>query len=903
MEALAAGARVGRSGVLVVVGEAGSGKTALLARTEQLLEGMQVCRVLGTEAERDLSFGGLSQLVGSATGDVANLPAPQARALEVALNLRAGRHVDRLAVGAGTLGLLSHRAETRPLAVLVDDAHLLDHSSAEALTFAARRLLADPVLLVVAVRAGLPTPLRTAGLPELELRGLDATAAQRLLAERTGQRVTVARAEQLVRATGGNPLALLELGEHPDGLASLGPADPIAVRAAVARAFLAQTEDLSDDARGALLVAACSAGDPAVVAAACRALGLDPAALTEATDAGLLHATRGLEFRHPLVRAAVVGSAAPARLRAVHGALAAATPGGDPDRVAWHRAAAATGPDDVLSADLAAVAERARSRSAYDVAATALERAAWLATDPEARADRLVEAAECAWIAGQGERALALLDDADVEDVGTTAVRVPPERVARAGHLRGTIAARTGSVAEAVAVYSAAARAVEEHLPDAAAELWADAVNTAFLRADIPFLRSAVVALDRLAPRVTVPRSRVLGSLATGMARTLTGQGGAELIRRSVEHLATSDTLRADPMRAEWLALGPLYLREEGRFRALVSRALADTRQTALGELAHLLWLAALDDATTDRWVRADAEYQESVQLAREAGQTTDLTLALAGLAWLEARLGRETSCLAHAAEAVSLCLDRDIVIGRVWTGLALGELALGAGRAEEALTRFDEVAAILAESGLQDMDLDPRPERVEALVRLGRVAEARGPAQEYHRLSAAKGQAWALARAERSLALVAPDDEADAHFAAAAELHAGTPDRFEAARTALAHGASLRRRRRRRDARGPLRTAVATFEDLGAARRADQAAAELAATGETAQRRGAGPLTTLTAQERQIAELLADGQTTRQAAAVLFLSPKTVEYHLRHVYTKLDVRSRAELATALAER
>src|SRR5690606_28080550 len=161
--------------------------------------------------------------------------------------------------------------------------------------------------------------------------------------------------------------------------------------------------------------------------------------------------------------------------------------------------------------------------------------------------DRLVEAAECAWIAGQGERALALLDDADVEDVGTTAVRVSPERVARAGHLRGTIAARTGSVAEAGAVYRAAARAVEEHLPDAAAELWADAVNTAFLRADIPFLRSAVVALDRLAPRVTVPRPRVLGDLATGMARTLTGQGGAELIRRSVEHLATSDTLRADP--------------------------------------------------------------------------------------------------------------------------------------------------------------------------------------------------------------------------------------------------------------------------------------------------------------------------------------------------------------------
>lgn len=285
---LADGARAGRSGVLVVVGEAGSGKTALLSAVARTLTDMRVHRVAGTEAERDLGFGGLSQIVGAGAADIAALPAPQAAALEIALNLRSGSSVDRLAVGAGTLGLLTHRAEAGPLAVLVDDAHLLDHSSAEALTFAARRLLVDRVLLLAAVRAGEESPLLRAGLPQLRLTGLDVAAARQLLADRTGHRPPVALAQRLVRATGGNPLALLELGRDRHGLETLGPTDPIAVRAAVARAFLTRVQRLTDEAQDALLVAAASAGDPVVVADACRALGTDPAALGEAEDAGLL---------------------------------------------------------------------------------------------------------------------------------------------------------------------------------------------------------------------------------------------------------------------------------------------------------------------------------------------------------------------------------------------------------------------------------------------------------------------------------------------------------------------------------------------------------------------------------------------------------------------------------------
>ena len=262
--------------------------------------------------------------------------------------------------------------------------------------------------------------------------------------------------------------------------------------------------------------------------------------------------------------------------------------------------------------------------------------------------------------------------------------------------------------------------------------------------------------------------------------------------------------------------------------------------------------------------------------------------------------MGRVADCRAHAAESLAFCERHGIVIGRVWTLLALGELDLGAGRAEPAVENFENARAELSAAGIQDMDLDPRVDLVEALVRLGRDDEARQLAHDYHRLSALKGQPWALARAERVLALTAPDGEVDAHFEAAARLHAATPDVFETARTALLHGMSLRRRRRRRQARTHLRAALAAFEQLGAEQRAEQAAQELAATGETVQRRGASLLLTLTPQERQIAELLAEGRTTRQAAAALFLSPKTVEYHLRHVYDKLGVNSRDALAQVI---
>jgi DNA-binding CsgD family transcriptional regulator len=903
LESLLAGARLGASGVLLITGEAGIGKTALIEHCAANSRGLAVHRVLGTDAERHLPFGGLSQLVGGDAKEIARLPLPQAQALAVALHLRPGPPPDRFAVGAATLALLSRRAEARPVVALVDDAHLLDDLSAQALLFAARRIVADPIAMVVAVRSGEPSVLLGAGLPELNLSGLDDESALALVTSGSvthrsdpGRQPPPLAMERIVRACRGNPLALIELGARADVLDASNADVPLPVTAAVSRAFRARVRGLPAQAQRALLVAAASNGDRLVVAPACRALGCDPAALTAAEDAGLLQpAGMTLTFRHPLVRAAVYGAASGPELRTVHAALADATPPSDPDQQAWHRARATGLTDDAVAGQLDEVAIRARSRAAYDIAASALERAGELSTHASDRAYRLVSAAESAWTAGQVDRASRLL----------TMVGPPCEvdLIASVGKLRGRIAAETGSVRTALDIYADAAERVGHDRPDEAAELWADAVEVAFHRADAAYLTRALDHLDGLGPVLTTTRARILADLAAGMAAVLLGRGGPERIRRAVMRLATSDELRTDPARAPWLVLGPLFLREGGdEVRRLVAEAVSDARaRTVLGSLARLLLHVGIDHATTNDWPSAETCYHEALHLAQETGQATEVALVLAALGGLEARMGRAEPCREHATQALSLCAKHDLVIGGVWSRLALGELGLGVGRPAEALTDLDAALDELRGHGLVDVDLDPGPERVEAMVRLGLHEQALAEAVRYHEQAVAKGQPWALARAERALGSVASDTDADACFERALTLHTRTVDDFEAARTRLAYGESLRRRRRRRDARAQLSPALAAFELLGAEGRAEQAAVELAAAGETVRRRGAGPITALTPQERQIAQLLAGGQTTRQAAAQLFLSPKTVEYHLRHVYTKLGVRSRVELVDLFA--
>jgi len=351
-----------------------------------------------------------------------------------------------------------------------------------------------------------------------------------------------------------------------------------------------------------------------------------------------------------------------------------------------------------------------------------------------------------------------------------------------------------------------------------------------------------------------------------------------------------------------WLTLGPIFLRKADVGRSALAEALETARvRAALGELPFVLFLLARDQATSDRWAVAEATYQEAIGISRETDQRTDLGFGLAGLAWLQARRGREDETRALAAAAIEVSGEVGARLYEVWANAALGELALGLGDAARAAEHFEDQRRLVRALGITDVDLSPAAELVDAYVRLGRVNDAELVAAQFMTAAEAKAQPWSLARALRGLGLVAGDAEYAEQFERALRLHANTPDEFETARTRLAYGQRLRRARNRVLARDQLRAAIEVFERLDAQPWAEQARTELAATGETVRRRDPSTVDELTPQELQIAMLLAGGRTTREAAATLFLSPKTIEYHLRHVYQKLDIHSREELATSLA--
>jgi DNA-binding CsgD family transcriptional regulator len=414
---------------------------------------------------------------------------------------------------------------------------------------------------------------------------------------------------------------------------------------------------------------------------------------------------------------------------------------------------------------------------------------------------------------------------------------------------------------------------------------------------------SAAERAVTIARRVESPRATFLAAIASAIAFVLDGQGEAGMLaaRQGVEILDGTDELRDDPRLLAWAALGPMLLRETGIGRGLIELAFERARsQTALGVLPALLHHLARDQATTDRWPAAESSYGESIRLAREIGQRTEHGAALAGLAWLEARQGREDVCRRHAREAQALCSELGLGLYGVWAVQALGDLELALGNVAESVERHLEQVAAMQGLGIADVDLSPAPELVEALLRLGNREEAAAIAATYDAQARAKGQPWVLARAARCRGLLADDADLSACFEEALAHHARTLDVFETARTQLAYGARLRRARQRVRARDELRAAHASFDRLGATLWADVAAAELAATGETARRRDVTTIDELTPQELQIAMLLAAGRTTREAAAAVFLSPKTIEYHLRHVYRKLDINTREALADAL---
>jgi DNA-binding CsgD family transcriptional regulator len=891
IELALASARSGGSAVLALVGEVGIGKTALLDDAAARAGAMQLLRARGIESEAQIPFGSLLELLRPALGMLERIPRPQAAALEAALALRPGRAEERFAVGAATLSLLAAYAELGPLAVLIDDAQWLDASSAQALLFAVRRLVADPIAVLIAVREEEPSLLDGADLPALRIAGLSDADAASLLPELPG-----ALARRLREETAGNPLALLELRSEAHD-AALGPEGvPLVLPARISRAFLRRAGELDATARRALVLASsCDTGDLATLEHAARRMGIELASLERAEAAGLVRIDAGqLDFRHPLVRSAVYADAPADERRQAHRALAAVLPDRDVDRRAWHLAAAAVGADEVASVALEHAGERARARSAYATAAAAFERAARLTFESGRRARLLHATAGALWNAGLTDRAGAALDRArEHAEEQSTLLDID--------ELAGHIASRRGPVMRGYEILTAAAQRAD---PERAVGMLAEACHAAFYAGNPREMASvAEEACARLPPDASV-RARFLAAAASGMASIVGGDAaaGARSIEQAIELADRSEQLRGDPTLLAWLAVAPLFLRQTDAGRTLLEHALASARERALvGVLPFVLNLIARDEATAEDWRLAELSYREAVSLGRENDQRTDLAFSLSGLAWLLARRGEAPECRAFAAEAIGLCDRLGTRLHEVWTIAALGELELGLGSPAAAAQQFERQLAVLAELGITDVDVSPAAELVEAYLRLGREPEARRLAAELVAAATRKGQPWSLARAHRCAGMLADDSELATHFESALASHARTVDAFETARSRLAYGERLRRARRRTQAREQLRAALATFERLGARPWEERTRAELAATGETLRRRDPATIDELTPQELQIAILLASGKTTREAAAALFLSPKTIEYHLRHVYLKLNIHSRNELGDALA--
>jgi DNA-binding CsgD family transcriptional regulator len=924
IEQAIAQALAGSSATLALVGEPGIGKTALLdyaagyaadrgtaqaadrgtgqasdrgtGQATDQTAGMRLLRARGIESEAQIPFGSLLELIRPALAMLERIPPPQAAALEGALALRPATAHDRFGVGAATLGLLAAYAEQGPVAVLVDDSQWLDASSAQALLFAFRRLVADPIAVFIAVREGVPSLLDGADLPTLRLGGLTSDESAELVG------LPPEAAVRLHRLTAGNPLALLELAPGPPDLALAPEGAPVLVSARISRAFLQRAHLLDRPARRALVLAATSdTGDLPAIGRAAAKLGIDLPALTgalaAAEGAGLVTLHAGvLEFRHPLARSAIYADASAGDRRDAHRALAAALPDRDVDRRAWHLAAAAAGPDETAATALEQAGVRARDRSAYAASAAAFERAGRLSSQGERQARLYRDAAGAGWLAGFTEHAVALLDEAR-EAAGD------PVTLATIDELAGHIASRRGPVMRGHAILTAAARQAERTEPERAVAMLAEAAFACFYAGDAAQMLSAAERAQALLPAAPSPRARFLATMTAGMARILGGDAaaGAQEVHEAVVLAENSASLHEDLLLLPWLTFGPLFLRQTGG-RALLDHALRTARaRAAVGALPLVLHLIARDQAASGRWGVAVATYTEAIGLARECGQQTELTFGLAGVACLQARRGREAECRDCAAEALGLSHQLGLGLAEIWATAALGELELSLGEAALAAGQFERQQRRLRDLGITDADLSPAADLIDAYTRLGQAGAARRVAAEFMAAASAKEQPWALARALRGQGLVAADAGFATWFERAIGLHEQTPDTFELARTRLAYGERLRRARNRVLAREQLRAAADIFEQLDARPWADRARAELAATGETRRPRDPSTVDQLTPQELHISLLLSSGKTTRETAAAVFLSPKTVEYHLRHVYQKLGVNSRDQLARILA--
>ncbi len=793
IDALLDAARSGRGAALLLRGEAGIGKTALLGYAVGRARGMTVLAARGIESESEIPFSGLSELLRPLLDRLEMLPARQAAALASALAIGPPVGGDRFAIAAATLSLLASASTSGPLLVVVDDLHWLDTSSAEAVLFAARRLDAEPAALLFAARDEVSARFGDVAIPERRIAGLDRTASLALLAAAGAGRIAADVAERLVRETRGNPLALVEIPRLVSEGQLAGSDDleaPVPVGERIEQAFSCRIAGLPGETRRALVVAAASdSRELDVILRAVRELGLRAQALEPAEAAGLVAiGDLELEFRHPLVRSCVYYTAPAARLRAAHAALARAlSRRGDElaDRRAWHLAAAALEPDEEVAAALESAAVSALRRSGYPAAARTFERAARLSPDAHARARRLFAAAQAWHLANRSERAIGLLEDA-------ASLAGEPLLRAEIQHLRARIDIWRGPALDAFRLLCAEADRLETLAPDRAASMLADATLSAITGGEL----ARAVQAARRAHAIAGPLGgamEVVTALQLGKALILTGdaRAGYPLIMRVGELFDAGDPLQAGQAVAECAPALMAVEEYELADRLLGAVISAGRTANALGLLQYCLGAQSELDARVGHWASAYANGFESIDLAREAGQSGQLSYNLARLARVEAAQGREESCRAHAAEALELARTYDFGSAFPFAESALGLLELGLGRLDAAVEHLLSTQELWERAGFREPGrLEWEPDLAEALIRAGRRDEALATLERLEReanlrpAAAEPAGGWSgctLARAAalRCRGLLAPEDGMEALFDAARGWHARTATPF----------------------------------------------------------------------------------------------------------------------------
>jgi DNA-binding CsgD family transcriptional regulator len=878
--------RRGESQSLVLRGEAGIGKTALLEYLIASASDMTVVRAVGVESEMELAYASLHQLCVPLLDQLPRLPAPQRQALDIVFGLSSGAAPDRFLVGLAVLSLLSETAEQRPLLCVVDDAQWLDRTSALTLAFVSRRLLAEPVGIVFSAREPGQELHR---LPELEVHGVRNGDARALLGSAVRFKLDEHVRERIIAETRGNPLALLEL---PRGLTATQLAGGFGLLGArslsgqIEKSFVRRLEALSPDARRLLLLAAAEpVGDPLLLLRASERLGVALPSVEAETD-GLLAIGERVTFRHPLVRSAVYRSVPPQQRRAVHLALAEATDAqADPDRRAWHLAAAALGPDEKVALELEQSAGRAQARGGLAAAAAFLQRAVELTAEPARRADRALSAAQAALQAGAFDVARGLLATAEAGE---------PDALqrARADLLHGQIASSSGVGSDAATLLLKAAGQLESLDLDLARDTYLDALGAAQLAGPAGAgARLEVCHAVRALPASARP-PRPVDLLLDGLALLVTdGRAAALSTLTSAARVFADEGLSAgECLRWGWLASAPTYaVWDNEATRTVLVRQIKLVRD--VGALEQLpIYLSALGTATA----RA-GDFTAAASLIAETREVTAATgarLPPFTALLLVALTGRE----AEASALIRTTIDQAEGSGQE-AATTMAQYA--AAVVCNGLRRYEEAVTAAQQACWDPVDLYGSgwalPELVEAAVRCGQAGLARDALERLAATTQPAGTDWGLGIEARSRALVSEGAAADELYREAID-RLGRALRPELARAHLVYGEWLRREGRRLDAREQLRTAYEQFTAIGMEAFAERARMELLATGEKVRKRTVGTRDELTAQERQIAELAGNGLSNPEIAAQLFLSARTVEWHLRKVFAKLGVSSRGQL-------